>query len=263
MSSNAKVIRVKANAPGKVMADGSYVGETRDYDISQIKAMSLREYLQRDSRVLNARQQTFWDSAYLVAATAITPSHIKQLFRKGATDDDTVMNVPSTAIPRKGFGMTNMIKNGEFSQGTLTILKRIEVDLVITQNVATTYDATGLITNAALTAAATNDPVLTLQALKSQFLLRLKRGANQQIITEGLLEEFPSSCTISGAGGGGNWAQNGPGVVNDEKLMCPEVFEGGEDFYIEIEPLNQSLTLPVPVLIQVKLKTTQIFTQYR
>jgi hypothetical protein len=263
MSNNAKVVRVKANKPGAITADGSYQGLTRDYDIAEIRGMTLREYLQKDSRILNARQQTFWDTAVLAPAVAVTPQHVKELFRKGYTDDDTIMNVPATQIPRKGFVMTNMIKNGEFAQGTLTILKRIEVDLVIFQNVATTYLNTAFPSNTALTAAATNDPLLTIQTLKSQFLLRLKRGANNQVITEGLLEEFPSTCTISGAGGGGNWAQNGPGVVNDEKLMSPEVFEGGEDFFIEIVPLNDSVTFVIPIQIQVKLKTTQIFTQYR
>lgn len=262
MSSNPKITIKDANKFASQMPDGTLLN-VRQYDIKDIQQMTLNEYLRKDSRVQNARQQTFWDTAVLAAATAITPAHKKELFRKGYTDDDTVMNVPATQIARKGEIMTNMIKNGEFSQGTITILKRIEVDLTISTNAATTYEKTGFISNAALTAAATHDPALTLQALKSQFKLTLLRGANGQIITSGLLEEFPISCSISGAGVGIGFVQNGPGVVNDEKLMCPEVFEGGEDFWVEIQPLADSLTIPVPVVIQVKLKTTQIFTQYR
>lgn len=259
---SGKSIQVKAGAIEKA-PNGAWLGDVRTHDINAIRGMTLREYGRMDSRVLNAQQKTFWDTAIIKPGVDLLKGNIKELFRKGYTEDDALWNEPATKVTPKGEIMTNMLKQGTFPEGTLTIVKRIEVDLKLTSSQATSYTNTGFINNATAAAAATNDPSLIYVALSSQIMLSLYRGANKQLICEGLLEEFPISCSATGAGSNSFFIQNGPGVVNEEKLMFPEIFEGGEDFWIELRPLNDAVRVPVPVLIQVKLKTTQVFTVYR
>jgi hypothetical protein len=258
-----KAILVKAGKNVSQAPTGAWLGDVREHDISAIKGMTLAEYGRMDKRVLNAQQKTFWDSAVIKPAVDLTNAHIKQLFLQGSKDSDSIWNEPATAIVKKGEIMTNMQKNGTFPEGTLTILKRIEVDLTIHSSAATSYTNVGFINNATAVAVATHDPSLVFHALKSQIMLSLYRGANKQLICEGLLEEFPISCSATGAGSNSFFIQNGPGVVNDEKLMFPEVFEGGEDFWVELRPLNDALRIPVAAVVVVKLKTTQVFTVYR
>lgn len=258
--------KIQVKAPrGKVVKapNGVWVGDIREHNIEDIQGMILADYLRMDKRVLNAQQKTFWDAAILAPNKDLTQLHVKELFRHGYTDEDTVWNDPTTEIQQKGEIMTNMIKDGEFPQGTLTILKRIEVDIDLSSSGAAAYTNVGFVADATANNVANYDPALLFNALKKQVMLTLKRGANKQIICEGLLEEFPITCSASGAGSGAFFIQNGPGVVNDEKLMFPEIFEGGEDFWIELKPLNEKFKTPVPVVVMVKLKTTQVFTVYR
>jgi hypothetical protein len=259
-----KAVQVKTGKNLVKAANGAWIGDVREIDIEQIQGMLLSEYLRMDKRILNAQQKTFWDNAVLKPGVAVgAEREIKELFKRGYSDEDFVWNNAATKIEPKTELVTNMEKNGEFPQGTLTILKRIEVDLNLIGTGATSYKHLAFPLDATSAAVANYDPSLVFHALKNSIMLSLYRGANKQLIVTGKLEEFPLSCAASGAGSNSFFIQNGPGVMNDEKLMFPEVFEGGEDFWIELKTLNEGLILPVPVAIEVKLKTTQVFTVYR
>ena len=71
---------------------------------------------QRDAatgRYINIQNAVFYDTATVVAGTALTQGTTKTLFAKGKSEDDVVWNT-GTAIPQKGEFMTNMITGGQF-----------------------------------------------------------------------------------------------------------------------------------------------------
>lgn len=209
---------------------------------------------QRDAatgRYINIQNAVFYDTATVVAGTALTQGTTKTLFAKGKSEDDVVWNT-GTAIPQKGEFMTNMITGGQFEGGTSFIMEQICVTVRLTESIATTYGTRGEITAPNYTASAVISMSNNLQAFTENIELQYLR--NETVMLRGLLEQFPSPFGYSGAVGntGSGFVQNGYNQTFNF-LFRPVLLQTDDLFNFVLNPVVATFTPTMTAKIRVTL----------
>lgn len=202
-------------------------------------------------RYINIQNACFYDTATVVAGTALTQGNTKALFAKGKSEEDTVWNT-GTAIPQKGEFMTNMITGGQFEGGTSFIMEQICVTVRLTESIATTYGTRGEITAPNYTASVVISPSNNLVALTENIELQYLR--NENVMLRGLLEQFPSPFGFSGALGivGGGFVQNGYNQTFNF-LFRPVLLQTDDLFNFVLNPVVATFTPTMTAKIRVNL----------
>ncbi len=225
----------------------------------EIMRMSMPEFLQFQNRLVSVRHRTRYDLA-VWEKVIITQEMAKAIFRKGVGQED---NYASSDIRfTKTRAHTNMMRNGEFDQGSLAIITDISAKMSIYPSLPTTQDK-GLITNCKATFPAYIDPALILGVWKEQTEVAYKEGDSE--IFKGLVSEFPQNDGISGFVGanGGGVAQNV--LMAQANLANPRVLHGGEDFSVDVRPLaafdaTAATGINQQVVQKIELKTIELVT---
>lgn len=200
----------------------------------EIMNMTMPEFLAFQERLVRVRRRVRYDTA-VYEKVNVTPQMVHTLFRKGLGQTEKYATSDNTYTKTR-FN-TNMTRNGEFEQGSLTIIYDISAPQAFTAGEATARAANGAIINPKATFSANNDPALNLKAVQEQFELVYKEGDSEDGIFRGLIKEFSQNNGQSGFLGSsvGGVAQN---VLWETKpLDNPRVLEGGEDFSIDLRPL--------------------------
>lgn len=240
----------KDNIPAQI-AD-PVTGRIREIDPQALSKLTLAQYY-RDvaGNIVNAQSACYYDTAVIIAGTAVTPANKKALFTKGKSQDDTVMNT-GTAIPEKGEFLTNMFTDGEFEGGTTFILEQICVDLCLTESIATTYGTRGEITAPNYTASVVISPGNNMMAYTENLELQYLR--NEDVKLRSLLRYWPSPFGWSGALGivGGGFIQNGYHNTFNQ-LASPVVLQSEDRFSFVINPIVATFTPTMSAKIRVCL----------
>ena len=228
-------------------------------DAQSISDMPLAQYYAMADRFVNVQKAVYYDTAVIVAGTAVTAAQKKALFTKGKSQDDTVMN-SGTAIPEKGEFLTNMISDGEFEGGTTFILEHIGVRLVLTSEKPTAVGTRGEITDPNYTASVIISAANNFKAYTEQIELQYVR--NEEIKLRGPLWQWPSSFGISGAFGSPNagFIQNGTGLESHNMLARPIVLNSEDKFSFVLQPIVATFTPTLGVNICVVLRGKVIKT---
>lgn len=218
-----------------------------------IQGKTLQQWRQdaATGRYINIQNAVFYDTATVVAGTALVQGNDKALFAKGKSEEDTVWNT-GTAISQKGQFMTNMITGGQFEGGTSFILEQICVTVRLTESIATTYGTRGEITAPNYTASVVISPSNNLQAYTENIELQYLRS--ETIMLRGLLEQFPSPFGFSGALGivGGGFVQNGYQQTFNH-LMYPILLTTDDLFNFVLSPVVATFTPTMTAKIRVNL----------
>jgi hypothetical protein len=206
-------------------------------DANAIEAMSIPQFAQFQDRLVRVRRDRRHDTLLIATDTMVAAGTKKSLFRKGIGEDDNFFG--SNTEFTKSLLHTNMLRNGEFEQGDLVIIKNIEVEQPSFGGLATT-EANGAVTNAKATFPAAYDPALAVYTWLNQLAVRFKRG--NTVIFETLAINLSQDAGIYAAFGAnsGAYVQNGNGT---NLMPNVQVLAGGEDFSVEVEALaNFDLT---------------------
>lgn len=216
----------------------------------------LAEYYEYMGRVVNAQSYEYYDTAVIVAGTAVTSAMKQALFTKGK-DQDTVTFNTAAAIPEKGEFLTNMITDGEFEGGTTFILERIGVHCLLPSDAATTYGARGQITAPAYAASVTVSSALTWKSIMEQMEIQYRR--NEDVKIRKPLIGWGSPWGAEGAFGAPNagFIQNGRGSTI---LSRPVVLESEDRFSFLLQSLVETFTPNLSVNIKVVLGGQRIQT---
>ena len=228
-------------------------------DAQSVSDMPLAQYYAMADRFVNVQKAVYYDTAVIVAGTAVTAAQKKALFTKGKSQDDTVMN-SGTAIPEKGEFLTNMISDGEFEGGTTFILEHIGVRLVLTSEKPTAVGTRGEITDPNYTASVVISAANNFKAYTEQIELQYVR--NEEIKMRGPLWQWPSSFGISGAFGSPNagFIQTGTGLESHIMLARPVVLNSEDKFSFVLQPIVATFTPTLGANISVVLRGKVIKT---
>jgi hypothetical protein len=249
----------KDNIPAQVMQPN---GQITAVDPQAFTKLPLARYY-RDvaGNIVNAQSALYYDSATIIAGTAVTAAQKQALFTKGKNQDSAVLNT-GTAIPEKGEFMTNMITDGEFEGGTTFILEQICVDLSLTADIATTYGTRGEMTAPNYTASVAISAANNFKAYTENLELQYVR--NEDIKLRAPLRFWPSPFGASGAWGSpnGGFIQNGNGPSRFNMLSHPVVLQSEDRFSFVIQPIVATFTPTMTAVIRVVLlgKAIRTFT---
>lgn len=248
----------------KVITPAGTPNQKGTITVAEIEKMTMPEFLEFEGRLVNVRRRKRRDQAVWRSNTAITIAMAKETFRVGVGGADAFADDP-TVTYTKTRAHTNMRLNGEFPKGSLVIVKGIESHFAAFQLRGTTYSG-GQVVNplgVAVGTATTYDAALFAHTVCRQFEVAFMRG--EELIVDGLVEEFQQGNALSGLMGGafGGIIQNA-GYSNGGRLDNPQVLEGGEDFNVTVRPLTAldistgtGLTL-VNITIMTKLDTIEL-----
>lgn len=226
-------------------------GDYKEISLQEIAALPLAQWLDLSGELVNVQSAMYYDSAYIIAGTAVTPSARKALFSRGKSQADTIMN-SGAAIASKGEFMTNMITDGEFEGGTTFILERIAIDVVLTSELPTTLGGRGEITAPNYTASVVISAANNFRCYTEQIEAQWVR--NENIIKRAPIRFWPSPVGYSGAFGSPNsgFIQNGPG--NDRYsaglLDRPVVLNSEDRFNVVLQPLVDTFTPTIGAVIR-------------
>lgn len=240
----AQVIPAQVKTPGGIQL----------VDPADLIAGKTLQQWQQDAntgRYLNIQNACFYDTATVVAGTALTQGNTKALFAKGKSEEDTVWNT-GTAIPQKGEFMTNMITGGQFEGGTSFIMEQITVSILLTESIATTYGTRGEMTAPNYTASVVISPSNNLQMFTENIELQYVR--NENVMLRGLVQHFPSPFGFSGALGivGGGFVQNGYNQTFNY-LFRPILLQTDDLFNFVLNPVVATFTPTMTAKIRVNL----------
>lgn len=221
-------------------------------DINEVVGMPLAQFYEFAGNIVNVDNACYYDSAVVIAGTALTQAQKKALFTKGKSEPDTTMNT-AAAIAEKGEFLTNMITGGEFEGGTTFLLESIAVDLNLTSEVATTYGSRGQIVAPNYTASTTVSAANNHKAYTEQIELQFLR--NEDIKHRGLLRFFPSPFGSSGTFGSPNagFIQNGFGVPTWNQMARVRVLQSEDRFSSVLNPIVETWTPSMTAVIRVCL----------
>lgn len=235
------VPRSTANPSGIVMLDPQ-----------DLEDKPLAQYYRMADNFVNTQSALYYDTATIVAGTAVTLGQKKALFTKGKAQDDTVLN-SGTVIPEKGEFMTNMIADGEFEGGTTFILEYIGVHLVLTESIATTYGTRGEITAPNYTASAVISAANNFACYTENLELQYLR--NEDVKQRAPLWAWNSPFGSTGAIGntGSGFIQNSYNVNSFNMLARPVVLQSEDRFSFVINPIVATFTPTMTAKIRVVL----------
>jgi hypothetical protein len=231
--------------------------------LDEIADMPMPEFLQLESRLMNVRKRKRRDVAVYEKNTAITTAMTKEIFRKGVGADESFATSATEYIKNRWH--TNMPRGGDFGEGSVTIVKSLEVFISTFALVPTTFvggAATNLLGLAALTL---YDPGLVEATLVKWAEIGFYRG--ETLIVDGLAEEFPAQDVVSGVAGAAVGALFQNGGLPGKPLENPEVLVDNEDFHVLVSPLHaldmtSATGLNLPINVFVKLSTTELRQVY-
>lgn len=229
--------------------------------LAEIEQMPIQDYLELDGRLLYVRRRTRFDTAVIDANYALPAGAEKELFRKGKGEEDQTFN--GVEFVKNG-AHCNVPRKGEFSQGTINIVKALLVDVPFFASKPTTM-AAGIITNAKGTAPAANyDPAIAAYALLNNMEVTLQIADEERPVS-GRLIDFANPHQLAGLAGaavGGIFQNSAIG----RQLDNPQVIEGGLDFFVKLEALaaydNTTATgVDRETAIRVSLATTEVIPE--
>lgn len=233
-------------------------GSIQEISPQSVTNLPLAQYYRMADNFVNVENVVYYDSAVYTAGTAVTQSQKKTLFRKGKSEDDTVVNT-AVAIAEKGDFLTNMISNGEFEGGTVFILEQIAVHCMLTSELPTTLGTRGEITAPNYTASVVISAANNIRAYLEQINLEYRR-AEQLKLTPAPLFMWPCPFGLTGAIGSPNsgFIQNGGFGI---QLSRPIVLASEDPFSFTLQPTVATFTPTIGAIIRVCLlgKTIKTF----
>lgn len=199
--------------------------------IEEIKRMDINEFYRFKDRLTSLRENVRYDTRIYNSGTAVTSDQLATFFVAGIGDQDVVVNVPATSYTKQRFH-TNMLKGGQFGEGSLTIVYGIEYSFSLSALKGTTYtnaSAYGANTNPLGVDIALFDPALMVKDWNNQTELQFWR--DEDVIVKNKTKYFPENGGISGFMGSneGGIAQNS-NFGYQELLNNPQVFRNDENF---------------------------------
>lgn len=231
---------MKSNQP--VILRDPNTGGFKELSLQEVSELPLAQWQMLSGNLVNVQSAMYYDTAYIIAGTAVTPSNRKALFAKGKSQSDTIMN-SGAAIANKGELMTNMITDGEFEGGTTFILEQIAIDLVLTSELPTTLDGRGGITAPNYVASVVISAANNFRCYAEQIEAQWVRDEN--ILLRAPIRYWPSPVGYSGAFGSPNsgFIQNGPGAgFSIGKLSRPVVLNSEDRFNVVLNPIVDTFT---------------------
>jgi hypothetical protein len=237
-------------------------------DPAKLESMPLAQYYQdyrNPGTIVNAQADFFYDTAYIVAGTAVTANQKQALFAHGKTDPSSQFNgAPPTAIAEKGAFMTNMLADGSFPQGTSFIMEGAGVQILMTADKATAALGTrGEMLTPVYAASVTKSAVNNLLAALENLELIFFRGEEPR--KRGPLEFWPAppGVGLEGASGSpnGGFFQNGRGGL--VQFSHPVFFQSLDPFYFMLANIaDQAWTPDMDIKVRVILWGQSIKTFY-
>lgn len=217
----------------------------------------LAQYHEYMGNVVNAQSYEYYDTAVIVAGTAVTNAQKQALFTKGK-DQDTVTFNTAAAIPEKGDFLTNMITDGEFEGGTTFIMETISVYALLTSDIPAAVGARGQITGPNYVASVVVSAANNLKAYLEQMLLQYRRNEDVKIAKP--LIGWGSPWGISGAFGSpnGGFVQNG--WAGGSRLSRPVVLESEDRFSFLLQPIVETFTPTMGINLKVVIGGQRIST---
>jgi hypothetical protein len=241
------------------VGQGNVVGNV---SLDEISKMTSEEFAAIDGRLLSVRRRKRHDVACF-EAVSIAAGTNKDIFRKGIGQQDTYAT-SNTAFTKTRWH-TDMARDGDFGEGSLTIIKSIEVGIATFALKGTTYTA-GAVTNPLGVAISNYDPALLEATLVKWAEINFFRG--ETYIVGGQAEDFGQANIVTGVAGAAVGAifQNGSGL-EDGLLDNPQVFRDNEDFHVNVNALHAldmstGSGLFFPVNVFVKFDTTELRQNY-
>lgn len=225
-------------------------GQIQSLDLQSLSQLPLAQYYRYAENFVNVENVVYYDSAVYTAGTAVTSAMKRQLFKRGKSEADTVVNT-GVAIAEKGEYMTNMISNGEFEGGNTFILEQIGVFAQLTSELPTTLGARGEITAPNYTASVVISAANNLKAYLEQIHLEFRR-AEQLKLTPAPLFMWPSPFGMTGAIGSPNagFVQNGGYGI---QLARPIVLGSEDPFSFTLQPNVATFTPTIGINIRVMM----------
>jgi hypothetical protein len=225
----------------------------------EIEQMTAEEFAMLDGRLVNVRRRKRRDIILFEDDVDIEPSMEKEIFRVGIGREDTYATSNNTF--KKTRYHTNMSRNGDFGEKSLTIVKAIEFCFAATALQPTTV-ADGAPTNPKGAAISNYDPALFALTILQGLEIGFYRG--ETLIIDGQAIEFQQGNLLSGVAGAAVGAifQNG-GFGDVKQLENPQVLEDDEDFHVLVSPLHDIVNsnasgIGIPFGAFVKLHTTEV-----
>ena len=267
MAVGKAVVKVQ-EAPPRVR-NGVYSDGKQEYTLEQLAGMPIATILRKGGKAVNSRFKIFYDKA-VFKPTTITKGQTRKLFTAGVDDKDNYVNAGGgDAGWTKDEFYTNMQKDGEFPGGTrfLHLLTMVDIFLPSVKPAANGI-VNGKVVNIAVNPAAnTYAASLLMQALLSQFTLTLRRGGKDEAIQDGLLGDFPSSKSITGAMGAvlDGFIENAPENPFTIRLQRAQVYNPNDGFNFLLAPLADSLDISAcgqDVVVKVAMAGIELTDEY-
>lgn len=209
------------------------------------------------SRATNLRTQTYYDTVRLSAGTPWTKGQSTRLFQRGREQDGKILNT-GVGLVKTDFD-TNMIENGEFEGGVTVIVTAFEC-LCIPFPIKANGAFGGAISDPTAAAAqpAGYSATLLELALMNQTKWTFERGSDTRE-ENGLLIDIPASSGLSASYGGQSNEQLVQNTLgHSKKLDFPKIIKSDSPFAVLIEPLADSLAMPVDISIRFRMVTKRI-----
>ncbi len=225
----------------------------RPVSLAKVAATPMETAIDRYlNRATNLRTQVYYDTIRLAAGTPWTKGQPVKLFTRGREKDGKVANT-NTVFAKTDFD-TNMVNDGEFEGNVSVIVMAFEA-YHIPLPVKAAAAVNGVITDPTANAAqpAGYSATLLQLALMSQTKYTFERGTDTRE-ENGLLFDIPASSGFSasyGAQANEQLVQNSMG--HNRMLDFPKIIHSEKPFDVLIEPLSDTLAIPVDCAIRFRM----------
>src|SRR5262245_58918211 len=117
------LVRVPPNTPGATKGPNDETVLRIPLDV--VERTPMNRFVGYMDNIVGARTQVYYDSAVLVAGTALTSGRKISLFKEGLEEDGNTWNTGAEFTKTKLH--TNMVENGQFEYGVTAIVYAFEV----------------------------------------------------------------------------------------------------------------------------------------
>lgn len=241
--------------PGTPNAQTGPNGETvLRIPLDVVERTPMQRFMGYMDNIIGARTQIYYDSAVLVAGTALTQGKKVSLFKDGLDEDSDIWNTGVSFQKTKLH--TNMVENGQFEFGVTAIVMALEL-LFMAPPARPAGVTVGIVTDSldhGTQVAGYNAPQYAM-ALLTQNNWTFRKGSD---VSEenGLLIDLPSNAGLSASfGAQANTAivQNSMGSQSARVLEYPKVLHSKENFQIDLEALATTFAIPIDTILRFRM----------